>query len=157
MFLLPVYNILNTVSLRKKTGEKMADRKERAAVLHASGYNCAQSVACVFAEDFGFDADEVYRLTEGLGLGMGNMECTCGAVSGAVAAAGMKNSDLSRKGKTKAGTYALARQINEKFRQKNGSVICADLKGVKTGTVLRSCPGCIDDAVEIAEEVLGLK
>ena len=136
---------------------KMGTRKERADALHRSGYNCAQSVACVFAEDFGFDPDTVYLMTEGFGLGMGNMACTCGAVSGAVAAAGMKCSDLTKPGKTKSSTYQLARQINEKFREKNGSVICADLKGVTTGQVLRSCPGCIEDAVDIAEEVLGLK
>ena len=136
---------------------KMADRKEKAAILHSSGYNCAQSVACVFAEDFGFDPEAVYLMTEGFGLGMGNMECTCGAVSGAVAAAGMKFSNGAMKGKTKVNTYKYARQINEKFRAKNGSVICADLKGVRTGQVLRSCPGCIEDAVAIAEEVLELK
>lgn len=135
----------------------MANRKEKAATLHGRGYNCAQAVACVFAEDYGFDPDTVYLLTEGMGLGMGNMSCTCGAITGAVVAAGMKNSDLSIKGKTKARTYALSRQINEKFREKNGSVICADLKGVNTGKVLRSCPGCIEDAVSIAEEVLGLE
>lgn len=132
------------------------DRKEKAAAYHRLGYNCAQSVACTFAEDFGYNPNQVYLLTEGFGLGMGNMECTCGAVSGAVAAAGMKCSNLKEPGKTKGKTYGLARQINEKFREKNGSVICADLKGVTTGKVLRSCPGCIEDAVAIAEEVLEL-
>ena len=135
----------------------MENRKNRADALHRSGYNCAQSVACVFAEDFGFDPEAVYLMTEGFGLGMGNMECTCGAVSGAVAAAGMKFSNGAAKGKTKARTYQYARQMNEKFRVKNGSVICADLKGVNTGKVLRSCPGCIEDAVGIAEDILGLE
>ena len=135
----------------------MSNRKERADAFHRSGYNCAQSVACVFAEDFGFDPEAVYLMTEGFGLGMGNMSCTCGAVSGAVVAAGMKCSDGANKGKTKGSTYKLARQINEKFRAKNSSVICEDLKGVKTGQPLRSCPGCIEDAVDIAEDVLGLK
>ncbi|MDD7408297.1 MAG: C-GCAxxG-C-C family protein [Anaerovoracaceae bacterium] len=130
------------------------ERKALAAKYHRSGYNCAQSVACAFAGDLGFDHDTVYKMAEGFGLGMGNMECTCGAVSGAVMAAGMKNSDPSVPGSTKGSTYKLSREINEKFVEKNKSLICADLKGVTTGQVLRSCPGCIDDAVEILCGVL---
>ena len=41
--------------------------------------------------------------------------------------------------------------MTEAFRTKNQSVICRELKGVDTGTVLRSCDGCIEDAVRIAE------
>ena len=133
------------------------ERKEKANAFHRAGYNCAQAVACTFAEELGFDPDQVYLMTEGFGLGMGNMECTCGAISGAVAAVSMKNSDLSNKGKTKGSTYRLSRRINEMFREKNKAVICADLKGVTTGEVLRSCDGCSADAVDSAEEVLGLK
>ena len=44
----------------------------------------------------------------------------------------------------------------KRFEEKNGSTICRDLKGVDTGKVLRTCPGCIEDAVEIVQEVLGL-
>lgn len=133
-------------------------RKEMADSYHRSGYNCAQAVACTLAEDFGYDKDTVYKMMEGYGLGMGNMQCVCGAVSGAVAACGMKNSSADAKpGSTKASTYKLSRQINEKFLAKNSSLICSELKGIGTGKVLRSCPGCIADAVEIAEEVLGLK
>lgn len=131
------------------------EKKALAAKYHMSGYNCAQSVACAFAEDFGFDSGTVFKLAEGFGLGMGNMECTCGAVSGAVMAAGMKNSG-SVPGSTKGSTYGLSRQINEAFTEKNGTLICADLKGVTTGKPLRSCPGCIDDAVEILCGVLNL-
>ncbi len=135
----------------------MANRKEEAARRHASGYNCAQAVACTFAADLGFDEETVFRLTEAFGLGMGGMQCTCGAVSGAVMLAGMINSDPAAGGKTKASTYSMAREIPARFRNKNQSVICEDLKGVNTGKVLRSCPGCIEDAVEIAEAVLPLK
>ena len=36
----------------------------------------------------------------------------------------------------------------------NESVICRELKGVETGTVLRSCTGCIEDAVKIVEKYI---
>ena len=88
---------------------------------------------------------------------MGGMCAACGAVSGAVMAAGFKYSDGAiSKSKTKADTYKLSREIVNKFIEKNGSAVCKELKGVDTGTVLRCCPDCIMDAVEIAENVLGL-
>jgi hypothetical protein len=42
----------------------------------------------------------------------------------------------------------------EKFEQKNKSIICKEIKGVETGEVLRSCDGCIEDAVAILDELL---
>lgn len=135
----------------------MTEKQTKAAQLHNSGYNCAQAVACTFCEDLGFDEETVFRLAEGFGLGMGGMQATCGAVSGAVMLAGMVNSRPEMEGRSKSLTYKIGRDIPAKFLEKNGSLICRELKGVDTGRVLRSCPGCIDDAVEIAEEVLGLK
>ena len=49
---------------------------------------------------------------------------------------------------------ALLKEIEIKFKDKNTSVICKDLKGITTGNVLRSCRGCVEDAAEILEEVL---
>ena len=46
-------------------------------------------------------------------------------------------------------------ELNEIFRKKNGSTICRELKGMDTGKVLRSCPGCIEDAANILSEKLG--
>ena len=135
----------------------MTERQKKAAQLHSSGYNCAQAVACTFCEDLGFDEETVFRLAEGFGLGMGGMQATCGAVSGAVMLAGMVYSRPEMEGRSKSLTYKIGRDIPAKFLEKNGSLICRELKGVDTGRVLRSCPGCIDDAVEIAEEVLDLK
>ena len=52
---------------------------QRADELHNKGYNCAQAVACVFADELGMKESEVFRLMEGFGFGMGTMG-TCGAV-----------------------------------------------------------------------------
>lgn len=133
----------------------MSDRVTKAAELHKKGYNCAQAVACAYCDLFGADEKEVFRMTEGFGLGMGDMKCTCGAVTGAVVLAGLKNSDVQLDApKTKGSTYKIAKQLTAAFKEKNQSVICADLKGVETGEMLRSCPGCIEDACRIVEEYL---
>lgn len=132
-------------------------KKELAIALHDKGYNCAQAVICAFKDELGMDEEILFKATEGFGLGMGCMNGTCGAVSGAVMAAGFKNSTANFDGpKSKMDTYKLSRAILEAFEKKNGSTTCRDLKGVDTGTILRSCPGCIEDAVDLVQEVLAL-
>ena len=132
-------------------------KKELAIALHDKGYNCCQAVVCAFKEELGIDEETLFKAGEAFGFGMGSSHGTCGAVSGAVMAAGFKNSTANFDGpKSKADTYKLSKQILDTFEKKNGSLVCADLKGIETGVVLRSCPGCIEDAVEIVQEVLGL-
>lgn len=132
-------------------------KQEKAIELHNKGFNCAQAVACSLCEEIGVPEEVAFAACEGFGLGMGGMEATCGAVSGAVMLAGFKNScgDPEHPG-TKGATYKLSREIVKQFDEKNSSVTCKELKGVETGKVLRSCPDCIRDAVEIAQKVLEL-
>ena len=130
-------------------------KKELAIAYHNQKYNCAQAVAMAFAEEAGIDKELLFKVCEGCGIGMGGMEGTCGAVTGAVILAGLKNSDGNFENPgTKAATYQLSREIVKQFREKNGTSICGELKGIETGKVLRSCPDCIMDAVEIVEDVL---
>ena len=70
----------------------MEERIQRALENHQKGYNCSQSVACAFCDLVGVDEDMMFRMMEAYGLGMGNMEGTCGALSGALSVLGMKNS-----------------------------------------------------------------
>lgn len=133
-------------------------RQEKAIALHNRGFNCAQAVACAFAEELGVQEELLFAACEGFGLGMGGMEATCGAVSGAVMAAGFKNSSGDPKNPTtKAATYKYTRDITRAFAEKNKTLVCKELKGVETGNVLRSCQDCIRDAVEIAERVLEIE
>lgn len=132
-------------------------KKELAITKHNKKYNCAQAVACSFSEEIGIDETILFKACEGFGLGMGCMECTCGALSGAITLAGFKNSDGNIDDPaTKAATYRLSKQLVESFRSKTGSTICQELKGIETGKILRSCPNCIMDGVETVQEVLGL-
>lgn len=49
----------------------METRVDKVAEKHKSGYNCAQAVACAYCDLVGIDEETMFRLTEGLGLGMG--------------------------------------------------------------------------------------
>lgn len=133
----------------------MESRAHQAVERHQKGYNCAQAVACTYSDLFGMDEATMFKVIEGFGAGMGNMKGVCGAVSGAVALAGLKRScgDLNNPN-TKAATYKLSKELMEKFEERCGSVICETLKGVRTGKPLCSCPDCILGAARLVEEVL---
>jgi len=134
------------------------DRKELALQLHHNKFNCAQSVACAYCHVMGYDPQTVFKLSEAFGFGMGNMG-TCGAVSGMAMVIGMMKSDGDLDNpQTKKKCYNLMKLAMHKFEEKNKSTICKEIKGVETGEVLRSCDGCIEDAVEILDELLlGIK
>lgn len=132
------------------------NRVERAAEYHKKGYNCAQAIVCAFCDKAGLDEETAFKVSEGLGLGVSDTYGTCGAVTGMALIMGMANScgDLEAP-VSKADTYKKVRELNDSFRKQNGSTICRELKGMDTGKVLRSCPGCIEDAAKILSEKLG--
>ena len=133
----------------------MSTKAEKAIAFHDKGYNCAQAVACAYCDLVGIDEETMFRMTEGLGLGMGGMEGTCGAITGAVAVIGaIKSCGDIEKPVSKAATYKLSGELIKRFQEKNQATKCKDLKGIETGKVLRSCPGCIEDATAILEEIL---
>ncbi|MEG1779490.1 MAG: C-GCAxxG-C-C family protein [Oscillospiraceae bacterium] len=122
---------------------------------HAAGYNCCQSVVCTYCDLFGIDEKTAFILGEGFGAGMANMENTCGTISGMVLLAGMKNScGDTATCNTKTSTYTIVRELLQKFKDKNTTVICRELKGLDTGKILRPCRGCIEDSCSIVEEYL---
>lgn len=133
----------------------MNSRVKETIARHDKGFNCAQSVACTYADLVGCDEKTMFKMTEGLGLGMGGMEGTCGALSGACVLAGMKNSggDLDAPS-TKGATYQLSKEMVRRFKATAGATACKDLKGIETGEVLHPCPACITDAAQIVEDVL---
>lgn len=133
----------------------MKTRVEETIMRHEKGYNCAQAVACTYCDIVGVDEETMFKMTEALGLGMGGMEGTCGAVSGACVLAGMKRSTGKlEQPDSKAESYKLSREIVKQFEEQNKSVVCKTLKGIETGKVLRSCSDCIKDAAAITEQVL---
>ena len=140
------------------------DRRERAEELFKSGYNCAQAVIGAFCEDLGLDFDTKMKLSEGFGGGIGRMRLTCGAVSGMVMVAGMMLSRGEKDGDTRMEVYGKVQELAEKFKEMNGSIVCAELLGENTSTnpkpdartdayyKKRPCVELVKDAVKIVEE-----
>ena len=108
----------------------MENYGEKAVALFATGLNCAQSVYCAFAEDFGMDAETAAKVSSGLGGGVGRLREVCGAVTGATLALGMKF------GPDKTAVYEKVQEFAASFKAETGTIICRELlagTGATTG------------------------
>lgn len=122
-----------------KTTNKHDNRVQKAVELFMQGYNCSQSVFLAFADLYGMDEDMAKRVSAGFGGGVGRMRMMCGAVSGTVMLAGLdagQTEGNDRKGK--ADCYAVVQGFVNKFKDENGSVICAELLGMKGCKVVKN-------------------
>ena len=133
----------------------MESRAEKATELHERGFNCAQAVACAYADVVGVDERTIFRACEGLGAGMGGMEGTCGALSGACVLAGLAGSDGDvEHPASKGATYAVSRGLVSRFAAAAGATRCRDLKGLDDGVVLMPCPACVRLGADVFAEVM---
>ena len=112
--------------------QDMEKRIARSVELFKSGYNCSQSVVAAFASLYGFTEEQALRMAASFGGGIGRMRQTCGAACGLFLLAGLETGatdPTDREGKSR--NYAVVQQLAERFRQENGSLICAELLGLK--------------------------
>ncbi len=129
-----------------------------AVTLHKKGFNCAQAVFLPFCEYFGIDKQLGMRMAEGFGAGMGDCKHTCGALSGAVMVAGLKYCDGNLYDhSSKRVTYSAVRELNAAFEKECGSTVCAVIKGLDTGCVLKSCDECVMVGAMLAERLVNEK
>ena len=135
--------------------KNIEEKINQAMDYHNQGFNCAQAVALPFCKEFGLDPAFVMRAMEGFGAGMGGRGQTCGALSGAIFLAGLKNScgDLSAP-TSKLNTYEICQGICNRFCEICGSGLCADIKGLRGGPVLLPCDECIKLGVELVAELI---
>ena len=142
-------------------------RKQEASNLFKSGNNCAQSVLISFRDILNMDENQLRGIAAGFGGGMGKLQLTCGAVTGAFMVFSMYSSMHTKdNASAKSMSTELIRSFNEKYKAKTGSLSCRDILGVDMnseegqrvaseknlfGTV---CVDAVETAVEIAEEIL---
>jgi C_GCAxxG_C_C family probable redox protein len=146
------------------------NRNETARNYHERGYGCAQAVLASFASDFGLDEEHALKISTGFGSGMGRMCHVCGALTGGFMVIGLKygkyHTEGTRYGSETETTYKLVAELAEKFKERNGSMLCRELIGydlsdpeqraevVKLGLFKSSCGKFIQDAVDILENDL---
>lgn len=141
---------------------------EKAEQNFRGGYNCAQSVVLAFGDVTGLDDRTLAMLASSFGGGMGRLREVCGTVSGALTVLGLVKGyadPIDRE--AKKAHYHRVQEFAERFREKNGSIICRDLlSGVRTveGSdpeprtdayyQKRPCPALCRCAAEILDEML---
>lgn len=97
-----------------------------------SGFNCSQSVVAAFAGRYGFTEAQALRMSASFGGGIGRMRQTCGAACGMFLLAGLETGSTKagdREGKSK--NYAVVQSLAAQFKAESGSIICAELLGLK--------------------------
>ena len=145
-------------------------RADKAEELFRRGYNCSQSVFAAFADVVGMTEEEAAKLASPFGAGFGKLREVCGAVSGMTMVMG-KVKGYSDPGdyEGKKALYAMIQKMCAEFEEKQGSLICRELLGLKKGEDIgepavrteeyyrsRPCIGACRTAAEITEKVLGL-
>ena len=109
----------------------MEDRIELAVSLFKEGYNCSQSVVAAFADMYGFTREQALRMSASFGGGIGRMRQTCGAACGLFLVAGLETGCTEGSNReSKEANYKLVQQLAQEFKQRNGSLICAQLLGL---------------------------
>jgi len=143
----------------------MGQSKAREAVsCFNSGFNCSQAILSTYCEEFGLDKKAALQIACGLGAGMGRLQETCGAVSGAYLLIGLKYGKfLKEDDAAKEKTYAMVREFARQFVKKNRTTNCRELLGVDlingdkqvaSQQVKTVCPRVVRDAARILETLL---
>lgn len=143
------------------------DKSDRAAAYFSEGFSCAQAVFAAFSEEEGLATPTALRLSEALGGGIAGQGMTCGAVTGALLAIGLKHGRTDGQNlAAKATTRELSRQFMERFETRHGSIQCQALLSLNIGTadglaearergLFQSlCPVFVRDAAALLEEML---
>ncbi|MDR0496836.1 MAG: C-GCAxxG-C-C family protein, partial [Treponema sp.] len=85
-----------------------------------NGFNCSQAILSTYCEEFGLDKNTALKIACGLGGGMGRLQETCGAVSGAYLLIGLIHGKGIKEDDTaKEKTYTLVREFAKKFEERN--------------------------------------
>ena len=145
----------------------MNTKTQKAISNFRGGLNCAQAVVTAFADDMHFDNSLAVGLACGFGGGMGRLQKTCGAVTGAIMIMGIHICKMHTDNKErKEKTYALVQDFNRRFRAIHGTSDCidllkCDLKTVEGQQYIKDnnlhevvCEKCIADSIKIFGDIM---
>jgi C_GCAxxG_C_C family probable redox protein len=132
-----------------------------------NGFNCAQAVFVPFAKENGILEVHALKIAGGFGGGMGRLQATCGAVTGAYMAIGLKHGkSLGDEGNEKREkTYGLVKKFDLEFREIFSTTSCRELLQCDLNTeegkqyaadnklTEKVCERCVVEAVRIVEKI----
>lgn len=127
-----LYLVFLQLHIAIMTDLELEERVQRAVDNFMAGYGCCQSVVAAFADIYGMDEAMARRVAAGFGGGVGRMRMMCGAVSGIVMLVGLdcgQTDGDDREGKS--ACYKVVQELLAKSKEDNGSLICAEILGLK--------------------------
>ena len=143
------------------------NRVERAVSCFKEGFSCSQAMLSSYGEQFGLNRELALKVSGAFGGGMARMGETCGAVTGAFMVIGLKYGNARVEDKqAKERAYSLVREFVDRFKSRNGSIVCRELLGCDISTpegrdlakeknlFATLCPKFVQDAAEIIEQIL---
>ena len=149
--------ILNSCKRYTKKADDMMkidieNKVSQAMDLHSKGYNCAQSVVMVFAEDLKLDKGLAETIAAPFGGGVAKMKEVCGCVSAMALLSGFVEDNIGSDGKVDVmKTYDWTKCLADKFRNQCGEIVCKRLKGLEPGSTKppQPCKELIATAVRL--------
>ncbi len=143
------------------------NKTQLAVTRFEEGFNCSQAVFSVYAEELGLDKETALKISGTFGGGISRTGQTCGAVTGAIMALGLKFGATDAADKTtKEQAYSRAQEFARRFEARNEAITCKELLGCdistpdghkmakELGLYGKICPKLVKDAAEIVEELL---
>ena len=145
----------------------MMNRVERAVSCFQEGFTCSQAMLSTYGPQFGLNHELALKVSGAFGGGMARMGGTCGAVTGAFMVIGLEHGKTKIEDEqAKERAYSLIREFVDRFKSRNGSIVCRELLGYDISTpegmkLIREkkltttlCPKFVQDAAEIIEQIL---
>lgn len=145
----------------------MNNKPEQAVERFEQTFSCSQAVFSVYAPEFGIGMETALKIAGAFGGGMARMGETCGAVTGAFMAIGLKyGKTIAEDEPAKEKTYQIVLEFVKRFKSRNNSIVCKELTGCdmsspeglkafKEKNLLKThCTRFVRDAVEIVEELI---
>jgi len=140
---------------------------EEAVSCFNEGFMCSQAILSAYAVQFGMDRETALKVSAAFGGGMGRMGEICGAVTGAFMVIGLKYGRTAvQDAKAHEKTNRLVKEFVDRFKSRNGSIVCRELLGCDLSTPdgLRTfvdkklrdsiCSKLVRDAAQIVEQLL---
>lgn len=145
-------------------------RAEKAKKQFEKGFSCAPAVLSAYAERLGLEEALALKIACGFGGGIGRMGRTCGAVTGAIMAIGLKHGQADADDEeSRRRTHELVKEFINRFIALHGSIECkelidydlsdpAEFKLAKKNKVFQNkCTSFVYDSARILEEILQLR
>jgi C_GCAxxG_C_C family probable redox protein len=141
--------------------------EQKAISFFRSGLNCAQSVLTTYTPKYRIDDATALAISCSFGGGMGRLQETCGAVTGAFMVIGIHNSQkYADNGMRKNISYQMVQDFDKEFRKIHGTIKCNELLNVDLRTEAgqksfhdgnmgeKICEQCIANATKIIDRLL---